>query len=514
MAVGLAITGEGGQYSGRVTLLVLLSCMMAAIGGIIFGYDLGISVTKGGVTSMEPFLKKFFPKVYTKMKEDTNISNYCKFDSQLLTSFTSSLYIAGLLSSFFASPVTRAFGRKPSILIGGAAFLAGSALGAAALNVYMLIFGRVLLGVGVGFANQSVPLYISEMALPRHRGAMNIGFQCGVGLGVLSANIINFGTEKIKGDWGWRISLALAALPASILTIGALILPETPNSLIQNSNNPQKAKTVLQRIRGTTDVQAELDDLIEASSISKTINHPFQKIIQRKYRPQLVMAIAIPFFQQVTGINVITFYAPILFRTIGQGESAALMSAVVTGVVGTSATFVSMLVVDKLGRKALFMIGGIQMLVTQITIGVIMSALLGDHGGVSKGYAYLVLGLICVYVAGFAWSWGPLGWLVPSEIFPLEIRSAGQSITVAVGFLFTFIIAQSFLAMLCRFESGIFFFFGAWVVVMTVFVYLFLPETKNVPIEQMEKVWREHWFWKTVVGEVDDDEKKAYTQGP
>lgn len=109
---------------------------------------------EGGVTSMEPFLKKFFPEVYNKMKEDTKISNYCKFDSQLLTSFTSSLYVAGLIASFLASPITTAFGRKPSILIGGAAFLSGAALGGAAYNVYMLIFGRVLLGVGVGFANQ------------------------------------------------------------------------------------------------------------------------------------------------------------------------------------------------------------------------------------------------------------------------------------------------------------------------------------------------------------------------
>lgn len=103
---------------------------------------------------MKPFLEKFFPEVYRKMTEDTDISNYCKFDSQLLTSFTSSLYVAGLAASFFASSVTKAFGRKPSILLGGAAFLAGAALGGAAINVYMLIFGRVLLGVGVGFANQ------------------------------------------------------------------------------------------------------------------------------------------------------------------------------------------------------------------------------------------------------------------------------------------------------------------------------------------------------------------------
>ncbi|KAG6649059.1 hexose carrier protein HEX6-like [Carya illinoinensis] len=499
MAVGLAIAGEGRQYNGRITRFVVLSCMMAAMGGVLFGYDIGIS---GGVTSMESFLKKFFPEVYTRMKKDINISNYCKYDSQLLTSFTSSLYVAGLVSTFFASWVTRALGRKPSILAGGAAFLAGAALGGAAFNFYMLILGRVLLGVGVGFANQAVPLYLSEMAPPKYRGAINNGFQFSIGIGALSANIINFGTEKIKAGWGWRISLAMAAVPASILTLGALFLPETPNSLIQRSSDHHKAKQMLQRVRGTNDVQAELDDLVKASSISKTIEHPFKKILERKYRPQLVMAISIPFFQQVTGINVIAFYAPILFRTIGLGESASLLSAVTTGIVGTVSTFISMLIVDKLGRRALFIIGGIQMFISQIMVGGIMAAQLGDQGGIGKGYAYLVLILIGVYVAGFGWSWGPLGWLVPSEIFPLEIRSAGQSITVAVSFIFTFVVAQTFLAMLCHFKAGIFFFFGVWVVVMTAFVYFLLPETKNMPIEQMDRVWREHWFWRRIVGEV------------
>ncbi|XP_061979087.1 hexose carrier protein HEX6-like isoform X2 [Populus nigra] len=456
---------------------------------------------------MKPFLEKFFPEVYRKMTEDTDISNYCKFDSQLLTSFTSSLYVAGLVASFFASSVTKAFGRKPSILLGGAAFLAGAALGGAAINVYMLIFGRVLLGVGVGFANQSVPLYLSEMAPPRHRGAINNGFQFSVGLGVLSANLINYGTERIRGGWGWRISLSMAAVPAAILSLGALFLPETANSLIQRTDDTERAKLMLQRVRGTEDVEAELNDLIQANSTSKTNEHPLKNIIRRKYRPQLVMAIAIPFFQQVTGINVIAFYAPVLFRTIGQGESASLMSAVVIGVVGTGSTFISMLVVDKLGRRALFIFGGAQMFVSQIMVGGVIAAQLGDHGSISKGYAYFVLIMICIYVSGFSWSWGPLGCLVPSEIFPLEIRSAGQSIVVAVSFLFTFIVAQSFLTMLCHFKSGIFFFFGGWVVVMTAFVYNLLPETKNTPLEKMDKVWREHWFWKRFVGEMDENSR-------
>lgn len=345
------------------------------------------------------------------------------------------------------------------------------------------------------------------MAPPRYRGAINNGFQFSVGIGALSANLINYGTEKIEGGWGWRISLAMAAAPASILTLGAIFLPETPNSLIQHTDDHERAKLLLQRVRGTEDVQVELDDLIIASSISKTIEHPFKNILKRKYRPQLVMAIAIPFFQQVTGINVIAFYAPILFRTIGLGESASLMSSIVTGIVGTGSTFISMLIVDKLGRRALFVFGGVQMFVSQIMVGGLMTAELGDHGGISKGYASIVLILICIYVAGFGWSWGPLGWLVPSEIFPLEIRSAGQSIVVAVSFLFTFIVAQTFLAMLCHFKSGIFFFFGGWVVVMTGFVYYLLPETKNLPIEKMDRVWREHWFWKRIVGGIGEQSK-------
>ncbi|TQD99025.1 hypothetical protein C1H46_015392 [Malus baccata] len=437
MAVGLAIAGEVGQYNGRMTLFVIISCMMAAIGGVIFGYDIGIS---GGVTSMEPFLKKFFPEVNIKMKSDTKISNYCKFDSELLTSFTSSLYISGLVASLFASLVTRAYGRKPSILAGGAAFLASSALNGAAMNIYMLILGHLLLGVGIGFGNQAVPLYLSEMAPPKYRGAINNGFQFSVGIGVLSANLINYGSEKIKGGWGWRISLAMAAVPASMLTLGAFFLPETPNSLIQRSTDHQIAKKMLQRIRGVDDVQAELDDLIKANNISKNIKHRFKKILERKYRPQLVMAIAIPFFQQVTGINVISIYSAVLFRTIGFGESTSLLFVVLTtGVVRTSSTFVSMLIVDKFGRRVLFLAGGIQMLVSQIMVGVVMAAQLGGRGGVS--------------------------------------------------------------------EAGIFFFFGGWVAVMTVFVYLFLPETKNVPIEKMESVWQEHWFWRRIVGDSSKDTK-------
>ncbi|CAH2044008.1 unnamed protein product, partial [Thlaspi arvense] len=498
------------ESGGKITYFVVASCVMAAMGGVIFGYDIGVS---GGVMSMGPFLKRFFPKVYELQEEDrirrssNNKNHYCLFNSQLLTSFTSSLYVSGFIACLFASSVTRSFGRKPSIFLGGVAFLAGSALGGFAQNVAMLLVARLLLGVGVGFANQSVPLYLSEMAPARYRGAISNGFQLCIGIGFLTANFTNYETQKLKG--GWRISLATAAIPASILTLGSFFLPETPNSIIQTTGDVRKAELMLRRIRGTNDVQDELTDLVAASSESNSnanAHQMFTKLLRRKYRPELVMAFAIPFFQQVTGINVVAFYAPVLFRTVGFGESGSLMSTLVTGIVGTASTLLSMLVVDRIGRKTLFLIGGLQMLVSQVIIGVIIMVAEVHDGVIGEGYGYAVVVLVCVYVAGFGCSWGPLGWLVPSEIFPLEIRSAAQSVTVAVSFVFTFAVAQSVPPMLCKFRAGIFFFYGGWVVVMTVAVQLFLPETKNVPIEKVAALWEKHWFWRKMTRKRDIQE--------
>ncbi|GAB2269734.1 Hexose carrier protein hex6 [Dionaea muscipula] len=493
------LANERGDYGGKMTWFVVMSCMVASVGGILFGYDIGIS---GGVSSMESFLKKFFPSVYNKMQNDTKISNYCKFDSQPLTAFTSSLYAAGICASFFASSITRSFGRKPTILAGGISFLVGSAIGGAALNVYMLIIARVLLGIGVGFANQSIPLYLSEMAPTRYRGAFNFGYSVTLDLGIVFAGFINYSSQQIKRGWGWRLSLGLVAVPALVLTLGAIFLPETPNSLIQRTDGQEKAKVMLQKIRGTSNVQEELDHLIEASLASKlATENSFKKILQQKYRPQLVMAIALPFFQQLTGINMIGFYAPILFRSLGLEEGASLLYTALSAIVATTSTIIAMLVVDKFGRRAHFMFGGIQMLASQLIIGTILALYLKDQGDMSKGYAYFVLVLVYIFSAGFNLSWGPLAWLVPSEIFQMEIRSAGMSIFVAVNFFFTFAVAQTFLAMLCSFKAAIFFFFGGWVAFMTAFVYSLLPETGNIPIEKMEHIWKDHWFWSKIVGD-------------
>lgn len=464
------------------------------MGGLLFGYDIGIS---GGVTSMEEFLTKFFPQVLRTINEKSaHDTQYCKYDNQLLQLFTSSLYIAALVASFFASTVTRIFGRKISMFTGGVAFLIGAFLNGFASNIEMLIIGRLFLGVGVGFANQSVPVYLSEMAPAKMRGALNIGFQMAITIGILVAGLVNYGTAQIEGGWGWRISLGLAGVPAAMMTIGSFFLPDTPNSIIERGH-VEEAKKMLQKIRGTNNVDEEFQDLLEASETAKKVKHPWKNIMRRRYRPQLVLCILVPFFQQITGINVIMFYAPVLFKTLGFGDNASLMSAVITNSVICGGTIVSIFCVDRFGRKVLFIEGGVQMIICQIAVGAMIGSTFGadGQGKFSKLEADILLFLICAYVAAFSWSWGPLGWLVPSEVCPLEIRSAGQAINVSVNMLFTAVIAQAFLTLLCHMKFGLFFFFAAFVVIMTIFVVMFLPETRNVPIEEMNMVWKAHWFW-------------------
>ncbi|KAI3880823.1 hypothetical protein MKX03_034724 [Papaver bracteatum] len=504
MAPGMSvapINRNGVEFEAKITPIVIISCIMAATGGLMFGYDVGVS---GGVTAMDDFLKKFFPVVYRQSKNAGGVnSNYCKYDNQGLQLFTSSLYLAGLTSTFFASYTTRTLGRRLTMLIAGVFFILGVILNAGAQNLAMLIVGRILLGCGVGFANQAVPLFLSEIAPTRIRGALNILFQLNVTIGILFANLVNYGTAKIKGGYGWRISLGLAGIPALMLTIGSILVTDTPNSLIERGHLEQ-GKIVLKKIRGTENVEPEFLELVEASRISQEIKHPFRNLLKRRNRPQLIIAISLQIFQQFTGINAIMFYAPVLFSTLGFKNDASLYSAVITGAVNVLSTIVSIYSVDKVGRRALLLEAGVQMFFSQAVVAIVLGLKVTDHSdNLGKGFGILVVVMVCTFVSAFAWSWGPLGWLIPSETFPLETRSAGQSITVCVNLLFTFVIAQAFLSMLCHLKYGIFAFFSAWVLVMSLFVLFLLPETKNIPIEEMtERVWKRHWLWKRFM---DDD---------
>jgi sugar porter (SP) family MFS transporter len=316
-----------------------------------------------------------------------------------------------------------------------------------------------------------------------------------VTIGILVAQLINYGTQHFY--WGWRVSLGIAIIPAVILLLGGILLPETPNSLIERGHF-EEGKRVLRKIRGTDNIDIEFEDIALASAAANQIKHPFRNLMRREYRPQLIITILMPFFQQFTGINAIIFYAPQLFSSLGSSQESALLSTLIIGAVNVLSTLVAVFGVDRLGRRLLLLEAGFQMFVAEVIVAVLLAVYFGREGGLPDDVAIGVIVMICVFISCFAWSWGPLGWLVPSEIHPLETRSAGQSINVAVNLLFTFIIGQCFLSMLCSMRWGVFLFFAGWVVVMTIFTYGWIPETKGLLIEDVHEVFATHWFWKRI----------------
>ncbi|MBA0577951.1 hypothetical protein Gorai_020257, partial [Gossypium raimondii] len=208
----------------------------------------------------------------------------------------------------------------------------------------------------------AVPLYLSEISPAKHRGAINQLFQLTTCLGILIANAINYATEQLH-PWGWRLSLGLATFPATLMFLGGLILPETPNSLVEQGKL-EEAKKVLIKVRGTPNIDAEFADLVEASDAARAIKHPFRNLLLKKNRPQLVIgALAIPAFQQLTGMNSILFYAPVFFQTLGFGSSAALFSSLITSGALVIAASISMGLVDKFGRRAFFLEAGTEMFI-------------------------------------------------------------------------------------------------------------------------------------------------------
>ncbi|CAL5031715.1 unnamed protein product [Urochloa decumbens] len=502
MAGEVFFVAEGGRvrdYSGGLTFSVAVTCLMAASCGLIFGYDIGVT---GGVTQMESFLEKFFPEVLRGMKSARRDA-YCKYDNQLLTAFTSSMYIAGMLASLVASVVTRRLGRKAVMLVGGTMFLAGSVINASAVNIAMLIIGRILLGFGVGFTAQAAPLYLAETSPTRWRGAFTTAYHFFLVAGTLAANVANYFTNRIPG-WGWRVSLGLAAVPAAVIVAGALFVSDTPSSLVLRGD-PDRARASLQRVRGGAgaDVEAEFKDIAAAAEEARRSEEgAFRRLLRGKgYRHYLVMAVAIPTFFDLTGMVVVAVFSPVLFRTVGFESQKAVLGSVIVSLVSLAGVVVSTAAVDRCGRRVLFLAGGAAMLVFQVAVAWIMAEHLGKHGAVTmpRSYAVGVVVLMCLYTFSFSVSWGPLKWVVPSEIYPVEIRSAGQAVTMSVALTLSFTQTQVFISMLCAMKYAIFLFYAGWVLAMTVFIAAFLPETKGVPLEAMRSVWAGHWFWRRFV---------------
>jgi len=368
------------------------------------------------------------------------------------------------------------FGRKPTLLWVGLLYIV-SALGSAiAWNVEVFILARFIGGVGIGVSTVVAPMYISEIAPPAYRGRLAGMFQFNIVFGIVVAFLSNALLARI-GDNAWRWMLGVAAIPSVIYTLMCLAIPESPRWLLTRKGEREKALTVLREAEPTAR-EADLDRKVQeilAASAQQTTSRGFWSW---QLRVPIMLAFLVAFFNQMSGINAILYFAPRIFEMTGLGAQAALLQSVGIGITNLIFTFVGLWLIDRLGRRTLLTIG---------SFGYIASLGLCAWAFFSQHYA-IVPACIFAFIAAHAVGQGTVIWVLISEIFPNRYRAAGQSLGSATHWIFAALLTTAFPAAVSRFAPGyIFTFFCAMMVLQLIWVRKMVPETKGVPLEEIQK---------------------------
>jgi SP family xylose:H+ symportor-like MFS transporter len=473
----------------RLNPYVVLLTLIATLGGLLFGYD--TAVINGAVGS----LKAYF--IDPRFADLTNAAQANAANS-LLGFVVSSALIGCIFGGLIGGGVSTRIGRKRGLVIAAVLFLL-SALGAAAPEFpfapighggpgYManFVIYRILGGIGVGLASMLSPMYIAEIAPPKVRGNLVAWNQFAIIFGMLVIYFVNFGISKTgSGDaWlnsiGWRYMFLSGTIPAALFLLLLLVVPETPRFLMLKGNE-SGARAVLSKLVTPEEREQELSEI--RASLSE---HHSGKLFS--YGALLIfIGITVSVFQQFVGINVVLYYATDIFKGMGMSTNASLMQTIIVGAVNLVFTVVAVLSVDRFGRKPLQIIGALVMAVSMITLG-------ADFWLGGKGMIALVSML--VYTAGFAVSWGPVTWVLLSEIFPNQIRGKAMAVAVAAQWIANYLVSWSFPILdenpylVAHFKHGFaYWIYGVMSILAALFMWRFVPETKGRSLEQMEKLW-------------------------
>lgn len=444
---------------------IALVTIIAALGGLLFGYD--TAVIAGAIG----FLQTHF-----------------QLDAAMKGWAAASALLGCVVGVSFAGIFSDRLGRKTTLVLSGLLFLV-SAVGTALPNEFSLfVIFRMLGGIGVGVASMASPMYIAEIAPAGVRGRMVSINQFAIVTGILIIYFVNYfislgGDEAWNVSTGWRWMFASGAIPSVIFLALLLFVPESPRWLVEKGQS-EKAKSILAKVGGTSFAESELRS-IEASLTQEV--ESFGQLFKTGWRRVMFLGIALAILQQVTGINVFMYYAPEIFKKLGSGSNAALLETIVVGVVNLSFTIIAIRTVDRIGRKPLMMIGAAGMCVALVAMG--LSAQF-------QVISFWVLLCILAYIACFALSVGPVTWVILSEIYPTRIR--GRALSVATFFLWSanFVVSQTFPmmdenpALVSQFNHGFpFYVYAAFCVVLVFTVWKFFPETKGHSLEEIERFW-------------------------
>ncbi|WP_421383474.1 D-xylose transporter XylE [Bacillus salacetis] len=455
------------------SLYIFSITLVATLGGLLFGYD--TAVISGAEKSVQAYLI-----------DGLGLSSF--IHGATISSALIGCIIGGLISGYFSS----AYGRKKSLIIAAFLFLL-SALGSAypeflfftageptmgllvAFNLY-----RIIGGIGVGLASAIVPMYIGEIAPADIRGRLVSFNQFAIIFGMLVVYFVNWGIASGQSlEWinevGWRYMFASEAIPALLFGVLLFFVPETPRYLTLK-NNDQGALEILSKINGAAAAKSIL------SEIKQSVNVSSEKLSVFAYgKMVIIIGILLSVFQQFVGINVALYYAPRIFESMGAAKDASMLQTIVMGLVNVIFTVIAIMTVDKWGRKPLLIVGSIGMAVGMFGVsGLAFSNIIGIS----------TLFFIIVYTASFMMSWGPICWVLISEIFPNRIRGQAVAIAVAAQWAANYLVSSTY-PMMMEFSGGMTYgIYGLMSVLSAIFVWKFVPETKGRSLEQMEDLWK------------------------
>jgi sugar porter (SP) family MFS transporter len=368
------------------------------------------------------------------------------------------------------------FGRKATLLWIGVLYFVGAVGSGLATNVSLFIVARVIGGLGIGISTVAAPLYISEIAPPKYRGRLAGMFQFNIVFGILIAFVSNALLAGI-GVNAWRWMLGVAAFPSLLYALLCFGIPESPRWLLSRKNDRAAGLKVLQRIQpgvSLAEIEAEADEIMAASSVKASSGHFWTS----RLRKPILLAFLIAFFNQLSGVNAILYFAPRIFELTGLGAKAALLQSIGIGLTNLVFTFVGLWLIDRLGRRTLLFIG---------SFGYITSLSLVAWAFFTEHYAIVP---ICTFafIASHAVGQGAVIWVFISEIFPNRHRAEGQALGCGTHWIFAALITTFFPRMVSAFPPGyVFSFFAGMMVLQLIWVKTLVPETKGVPLEQIQK---------------------------
>ncbi|EEH09472.1 MSTA protein [Histoplasma capsulatum G186AR] len=503
----LTWTSDVNRVEAPMTARAYILCAFASFGGILFGYDSGYI---NGVLGMSFFKQAFGHPV--SLAIDPTGFNIATWQKSLIVSVLSLGTFVGALVS---GSIAEVLGRRYTIMLSSLLFSVGVAIQVGASKVNDLVGGRLVAGLGVGGISSVVILYVSEIAPKRFRGAMVSVYQWAITIGLLISACVSKATEKLDTSASYRIPIAIQLVWSLILGLGLYFLPESPRYYVKK-NRLDAAAGSLSRIRGqhvdSDYVKTELAEIIANFEYeSRVRSTSWLDCFKGGLSPsgnlrRVILGTALQMFQQLTGVNFIfcKFYVPVMLsmnlnrnadtssqlQTTQSGLQNPFLISIITNVVNVASTPASFYIIERFGRRSLLIYGAMAMLVCEFIIAAVGTALPGSNAA-----SMCLIVFVCLYICGFASTWGPGAWVLIGEIFPLPIRARGVALSTASNWLWNYILALITPYLVdsekANLGSKVFFIWGTTCTLSMLFSYFFVYETKGLSLEQVDRLFDE-----------------------